>query len=205
MVSPMAWNGSNGLFADQPDYVAYTSWRNTAAEDAMKDFVVARADLPRGARLWTFGTAGHAATDDWTLQAGTLTAGKGFVELRFEGAVAILVSPPDQVLRAASLSTLYLGLADADALDSVQAFARIDPSSPWTEIVAETRGTSLARTPPGLAVPLTWPEAWRARADIAESLKLVLRFRAGAGGARIDRIALYPGATPTPETSSRPQ
>ena len=112
MVSPMAWNGSNGLFADQPDYVAYTSWRNTLAEDAMKDFLVSHADLPRGARLWTFGSARHASDDGWTLAKGALVSGQGFLTLRFDDAEAQLVSPPDQVLRSESLQTLYLGLRE---------------------------------------------------------------------------------------------
>jgi hypothetical protein len=191
----MAWNGSNGLFADAPDYVAYTSWRNTPAEAAMKDFVVARADLPRGARLWTFGTARYATDDGWTLEGGTLQAGKGFVDLRFSGVIAALLSPPDQVLRAASLETLYLGLRDADALESVAVFARVEPTSPWTPIVPETNASALARTAPGLAVPLAWPAEWRAHATIAESFKVVMSFRAGTAQARIDRIALYPRAT----------
>jgi hypothetical protein len=194
MVSPMAWNGSNGLYADQPDYVPYTSWRNTPAEDAMKDFVVARADLPRGARLWTFGTARHAADDGWTLDGGTLAAGKGFVDLRFDAAAATLVSPPDQVLRAAGLETLYVGLREPDALAAIEVFARIEPTSPWTVIVPETKAATLARTAPGLAVPLAWPAEWRARETIAESIKVVLKFRTGTGQARIDRIALYPRA-----------
>jgi hypothetical protein len=195
MVSPMAWNGSNGLFADQPDYVAYTSWRNTPAEDAMKDFVVARADLPRGARLWTFGTARHAADDGWTLDGGTLDAGRGFVDLRFAGATATLVSPSDQVLRAAGLDTLYVGLRDADALASVAVFARVEPASPWIAIAPETTAATLARTAPGLAVPLAWPAEWRERNTIAESFKVVMKFRAGIETARIDRIVLYPRAT----------
>jgi hypothetical protein len=203
MVSTMAWNGSNGLFADQPDYVPYTSWRNTPAEDAMKDFVVARADLPRGARLWTFGTARHAASDDWSLEQGTLTAGKGYVDLRFSEASAMLVSPPDQVLRADTLATLYIGARDPDTLVSVQVWARGEPTVPWTEIVPETPASSFARTAPGLAVPLAWPATWRARAEIAESLKIALRFGPGVEQARIDRIALYPRAEPAREARSR--
>jgi hypothetical protein len=205
MVSPMAWNGSNGLFADQPDYVAYTSWRNTPAEEAMKDFVVSHADLPRGARLWTFGTARHAADDGWSLEQGTLEAGKGFVDLRFADVSATLVSPPDQVLRAASLQTLYLGLRDMDALASVQVYARLEPSSAWREIVVETKAASLARSAPGLAVPLAWPAAWRADGEIAESVKVVLRFREGTDRARIERIALYPRSVPVPIARARPQ
>ena len=194
MVSPMAWNGSNGLYADQPDYVAYTSWRNTLAEDAMKDFVVSHADLPRGARLWTFGTARHAADDGWSLENGTLTAGKGYVDLRFADALATLASPLDQVLRSAALETLYLGLREPDTLATVQVFARIDPTSPWQEIGPATAAESLVRTAPGLAMPLTWPADWRERGVIAESLQIVLRFHARTDRARIERIALYPRA-----------
>jgi Bacterial Ig domain len=204
MVSPMAWNGSNGLYADQPDYVAYTSWRNTLAEDAMKDFAVSHADLPRGARLWTFGTARNATADGWSLERGTLTAGKGFVDLSFADAQATLTSPTDQVLRSDTLETLYLGLRAADALATVQVLARIDPTSPWREIVPVTAAESLVRTAPGLAVPLKWPTDWRARSVIAESVQIVLRFRDGTDHARVDRIALYPRARAGIEARIRP-
>jgi hypothetical protein len=158
------------LFADQPDYVAYTSWRNTLAEDAMKDFLVSHADLPRGARLWTFGTARHAATMGGRWQR-RLVAGKGFVTLRFDDAQATLVSPADQVLRSDSLQTLYLGLREGDSLESIEVHARIEPAAPWQEIVPATPAGSLVRAAPGLAVPLAWPADWRSRAVIAESFE----------------------------------
>ena len=59
-VSVMAWNGSNGLYSDQPGYLPYTAWRNTPAEAAMRDFMVTHADLPRGTRLWAFGAPGYS-------------------------------------------------------------------------------------------------------------------------------------------------
>ena len=71
-IAMMAWNGSNGRFAGQPGYVAYTAWRNTPGEEALVDFLVDHADLPRGARLWTFGTARHADDDGWSLERGHL-------------------------------------------------------------------------------------------------------------------------------------
>ena len=205
MVSPMAWNGSNGIHAGEPDYVPYTSWRNTPAENAMKDFVVARADLPRGARLWTFGSATHAADDGWTLEQGKVSAGPGFVDLQWSGATATLMSPPDQVLRSASLKTLYIGLRDPDTLASVQVFSRIDPQTPWEEIVPATAAATLARVAPGLAVPLLWPADLRAHDGITESLKIVLEFRAGVDRARIDRIALYPRAGDASGARIRPR
>ena len=54
-VSPMAWNGSNGANAGSPDYVTFTAWRDTPLEDAARDFLLARAGLPLGALLYTFG------------------------------------------------------------------------------------------------------------------------------------------------------
>jgi hypothetical protein len=98
------------------------------------------------------------------------------------------------VLRAATLDTLYLGLRDPDSLLTIEVQARVDPASPWREIVPATPAATLARTPPGLAVPLKWPADWRARRTIAESLRIVLRFRPGVDHARIERIALYPRA-----------
>ena len=133
------------------------------------------------------------------------TAGTGYIDLQFADATATLVSPPDQVLRAGNLATLYLGLRDSEALATVQVFARVDPTAPWQEIVAQTDAASLARTAPGLAVPLTWPVDWRARGEIADSMQIVLRFRPGTDHARIDRIALYPRANSPPEARLRPQ
>ena len=111
----MAWNGSNGLYAGQPGYVAYTAWRNTPGEGALVDFLVDHADLPRGARLWTFGTARHVDDDGWSLDRGRLVAGRGFVDLAVDAA-DMLMSPGDQVLRADAVDTLVLGLAEPAAV-----------------------------------------------------------------------------------------
>ena len=123
-----------------------------------------------------------------------MSAGRGFVELRWSGDAATLHSPPDQVLRAASLDTLFIGLPGPDALAAVRVFARLDPASPWREIAPMTPAVALGRSAPGLAVPLTWPADWRAHGAIAEELKIVLQFHAGAAVARLDHIALYPRA-----------
>ena len=56
----MAWNGSNGVNAGSPEYVTFTAWRNTPLEDAAREFLLARAGLPLGALLFTFGTPQHA-------------------------------------------------------------------------------------------------------------------------------------------------
>ena len=49
-VSPMAWNGSNGVLANDPGYVTYTAWRNTPLEEAAKEVdavVPLRSPAPR--------------------------------------------------------------------------------------------------------------------------------------------------------------
>ena len=69
-MSPMAWNGSNGAFAGQSGYSTFTAWRNTPLEEAARDFMLARAGLPLGALLWTFGTPLHADGDGWNAGAG---------------------------------------------------------------------------------------------------------------------------------------
>ena len=73
-VSPMAWPGSSGRDAGRPGYDPFTAWRDTPLEDAARDFLVARAGLPLGSRLWTFGAAGHADDDGWTATRGRLAA-----------------------------------------------------------------------------------------------------------------------------------
>jgi hypothetical protein len=100
-VSAMAWNGSNGLFMGTPGYVPFTAWRNTAAEEAMRDYLVSHADLPRSARLWTFGTPKHVDSDGWTADRGSLAAHAGFAMLQSDRGLINLLSPPDQVIRPA--------------------------------------------------------------------------------------------------------
>jgi hypothetical protein len=191
-VSVMAWNGSNGLYANQPGYLPYTAWRNTPAEAAMRDFMVTHFDLPRGARLWSFGAPGYADDDGWRLERGVAYARGGYLDLEFDAGTAALIAPPDQVLRAAKLDSLVLGLHDTGALARVQVFARIDGGSPWQPITARMAATTLQRVAGGLRVPLNWPVSWRAKAAIAEQLKVVLEFQGGTSRARVGRIALYP-------------
>jgi len=70
-------------------------------------------------------------------------------------------------------------------------------------VVPETNAAQLARSTPGLAVPLAWPAEWRARDTIAESFKVVMKFRAGIDQARVERIALYPRADAATDARNR--
>ncbi len=196
-ISVMAWNGSNGLYADQPGYLPYTAWRNTPAEAAMRDFMVTHANLPRGARLWTFGAPGYADDDGWRLEQGKVYARGGYLDLEFDGATATLLSPSDQVIRTSTIESLVLGLRDPAPIAAMQIFGRIDHASPWVHIGAPIAADEFRQTAAGAQVRLAWPAAWRAKETIVTELKIVLAFDARVTAARLDRIALYPGTRQT--------
>ena len=189
-VSVMAWNGSNGLYSSHPGYLPYTAWRNTPAEDAMRDFMVTHADLPRGARLWTFGAPGYLDDDGWRLESGAVTAHGGFVDLAFDSATATLLSPPDQVIRTSTIGSLVLGLHNPALLAAIQVFGRIDGNAAWVPIGAPIAAAKFRTTAAGIQVPLAWPHAWSARNLIVAELKIVLAFDSGVTSTRLDRIAL---------------
>ena len=192
-VSVMAWNGSNGLYSDQPGYLPYTSWRNTPAEAAMRDFMVTHANLPRGARLWTFGAPGYANDDGWRLEQGKVYARGGYLDLEFDAATATLLSPPDQVIRVATIYSIVLGLRDPARVAAMQIFARVDDKSPWVAVGAPIPTSRFQHVSAGIEVPLAWPHAFRAKGTIVAELKIVLAFNPGEMSARLDRIALYSG------------
>jgi hypothetical protein len=193
-ISLMAWNGSNGAMASDPAYQPWTAWRNTPAENAMRAFLVSHADLPLGARLWTFGDPSHGDDDGWRAEGGKLDAPGGFLDVELGVATLALISPPDQVIRTAKIDSLVLGLHDPGALERVQVFARVDPDAPWQAITPSVAAKTLSKVNAGLRVPLQWPAAWRAESVIATQLKLELRFHEGTRRVRVDRVALYPAA-----------
>ena len=186
-VSAMAWNGSNGIYAGQPGYTPHTSWRNTPAEDAMRDFMVSHANLPRGARLWTFGTPRRADLDGFRAERGAISAGEGYATLRLDDGTATLASPPDQVIRPQAIDRLVLRF-DGAAPANVQVFARRDAVADWTPI-----GNGA-----GDDVALRWPADWRDGRTVVEQLRLTLAFPPGAREAKLTRVLLYPVARASP-------
>jgi hypothetical protein len=181
-VSAMAWNGSNGIFVGKPGYVPYTSWRNTPAEDAMRDFLMSHADLPRGARAWTFGTPRRIDADGWSAERGELKPGAGFVALHPERGAITLVSPADQVIRPERIDRLVLRFAGKGLPSRINVYARTDAVGEWTPIA----------TAASTALDLDWPAAWREREVIVERLKLELAFAPDVPGATLSRVLLYP-------------
>jgi hypothetical protein len=195
-ISVMAWNGSNGLYSDRAGYLPYTAWRNTPAEAAMRDFMVTHANLPRGARLWSFGAPGYADDDGWRLEQGKVYARGGYLDLEFNAATATLLSPPDQVIRTNTIDSLVLGLRDQTSVAAMQMFARLDSKSSWIAVGVPIPASKFQHIDAGILVPLGWPKALRTTDAIVAEMKVVLAFNPGTTSSRLDRIALYPGSPP---------
>ncbi len=184
-ISAMAWNGSNGVHAGEPGYTAYTAWRNTPAEDAMRDFLVAHADVPRGALLWTFGSARHADDDGWTAEQGSRASRRGYLALTPSGGRVTLRSPDDLVVRPPGIDLAVLDFGDGPKATRATVYARVDAKSDWRAV-----GTS--ESPSRIA--LDWPGAWKTRDAIVVQLKIALTFAPHVRDARLERVMLYPAA-----------
>jgi hypothetical protein len=202
-VSPMAWNGSNGLFAGQPGFVPYTAWLNTPFEDAAKDFMLARAGLSPRARLWTFGAAAHADADGWEAEVGALAPRPGHLALAPKDGRLVLRSPPELALTARNTDRLVLGFeepgpsaAGRPATAAPPQFprrlrvdARAAGAGPWRRLADVADVSTLARAPAGLVVPLA-VTAGPAGPDF-DRLRIELEFADGAT-APLARIAVLP-------------
>jgi hypothetical protein len=193
LVTAMAWNGSDGAQAGGKEYRAYTAWRNTPTEDAMRDFLVSHANIPRGARVWTFGTAKHTDDDGWSVQNGALTAGNGFLELGLGPGTTSLVSPADQVIRPQITPRLVLGVAGLPLSAGIRVLAHADQDREWREILKQTPLSQLQTGPEGYRVPLSWPQAWLEGGAIADQMKIDIAGGSETAKVRIRRVVLYPG------------
>jgi hypothetical protein len=154
--------------------------------------MVTHANLPRGARLWTFGAPGYLDDDGWRLEQGKVYARGGYLDLEFDDETATLLSAPDQVIRTSIIDSLVLGLREPENVAATQIFARTDGNSPWIPLGTPVPAANFRRNAAGVLIPLAWPAAWRTKGAIAAELKIVLAFDDGVAHARIDRIALYP-------------
>jgi hypothetical protein len=173
-MSPMAWNGSNGLFAGQPGYSTFTAWRNTPLESAARDFLLARAGLPLGALLYTFGTPVHADGDGWTTEIGTLALGNGFLRVTPDsnGRVSLL-SPKGLPAATRTAETYVLGVPAGAGLLRARIQGRRSADSGW-ETLADASGDRLRTTAAGVAIARTGG----ARNVAYDQLRVELRFAA---------------------------
>jgi hypothetical protein len=155
-ISPMAWNGSRGSFAGQPGFVSYTALRETPLEDAIKNFMISHANLPRRSRLWTFGAEGHADDDGWLPSSGTQSAiGPGEFTLRANAdGQGSLESPDDLAFRPADYSTIVIKAATPETLLTVGVEGRMADGK-WITLLPATGLANLRRVSAGLLLPLT--------------------------------------------------
>ena len=189
IVSPMAWNGSNGIFVGQPGYQVFTSWRNTPAEEAAQDLMLERAHLPAGAKLWTFGSVRHNDDDGWTLQGpGTAVAHAGHLEISGGSRTATVVSPPSQYIRASGYDLVVLGISEATLVESIGVSGRLDASSRWIRLADAMPASALKQTAAGLSIPLRWPS----ERVVVDQLRFDITQMKDAAAIRIDHVAVYP-------------
>ena len=186
-MSPMAWNGSNGTNAGHAGYSTFTAWRNTPLEAASRDFMIARAGLPPGSLLWTFGTAQHADGDGWTAEVGSIALGNGYLTLNpDDNGRMVLLSPRGLPQSARDGETIVLGVSADAGLRRVRVQARRAPDAGW-ETIADASGAAARITGAGLAVTRNAAT----RAVPVDQLRVELSFRANTPR-KLTRMATIP-------------
>jgi len=186
-ISPMAWNGSRGIFAGQAGFISYTALRDTPLEDAIKAFMISHANLPRRSRLWTFGAGEHADGDGWLPSGKTqvqLAPGK-FTLSTVPGTQGFLESPDDIVFQPASYQAIVIKITDPEAVKEIGVEGQTS-NGEWITLVATTDVSSLQRVSAGLMLPLA------SQYGDAEFKRIRLTWKAAGGKPMIlERIALY--------------
>jgi hypothetical protein len=152
-VSAMAWNGSNGDFFGHPGFAAHTALRNTPMELAIKDFMVARAYLPRGALMWEFGTRRHLDYDGWRAVEGGIGGNFGSLIVKSQGGRSVLASP-GLVSIEPRHNLLVLGIPHRSALEKIEVLAK-----DGTSLTGQLEMASLEHTAAGIEIPLDWDDA----------------------------------------------
>jgi hypothetical protein len=155
----------------------------------MKDFAVSHAFLPLGSRLWTFGSANLADSDGWSGDAGTtLTAGKGYVDLRASGPALALLSPGNLAVAPTETDLMVIAADPIDSLARVGLEGR-SGQGPWIALGAPSDVAALQKSPAGLQLPIAWP----ADVGTVDQFRLSLETR-GSGATRLRHVAIYPRA-----------
>ena len=191
-ISSMAWNGSPGDTVGMAGFRGYTTLRRSPLEEAMQDFMLARADLPRRARLWTFGAASHADGDGWWLDgqpAEPAQPGQLLMHLGSQGQ-AELLSPAELDWRGggqpASLVVRLPAAERAGVRLSVEGQAA---DGTWLGLCADAALDAAPADAAGVWLALSTPDA--GPSTPIERLRLSWRGRAGAR-LHLQSIALYP-------------
>jgi hypothetical protein len=185
LISPMAWNGSPGTMAGKPGFVSYTSLRDSPLEDAIKNFMVSRANLPRHARLWTFGASAHADADGWTAgPQATLRVSPGALTVTSSSPEGGWIeSPGELAFRPRDYRALVLQ-TDAPPQARISVSAQ-QSDGQWVRLVEEVPLANAQDTPAGKVLELPGIETQFARLRITWAA-------AGHPELTIRQIALYP-------------
>ena len=185
LITVMAWNGMRGSEAGRPGYRAYTSWRETAPEDAMRDFAVSHANIPAGSRLWTFGSPRHASDDGWKVEGGSAVARNGSLAVENATTRVVMMSPPDQWIRPTVHRRLRVNVSEGrESISDVEVFVRPARGGDWI-LAGRASGTLRAD---GVDVTLQWPD----NAGAAGELRIDFIAARPIGRYSIERIALLP-------------
>ena len=186
-ISPMAWNGSRGGFVGQPGFIAYTALRDTPLEDATKNFMISHANLPRRARLWTFGGDGHADDDGWVPILGTrgvVTPGMFTLHGNADGQVS-LESPDDLAFKLADYSAIIFKVATPNMLSTVSVEGQTADGK-WRPLLPETSLANLQLVKAGSLLPLM------AERDNVEFRRIRLNWKTNDKSPLVlERIAFY--------------
>jgi hypothetical protein len=162
------------------------AWRNTPLEDAMRDLALSHAYVPRGTRLWTFGSKALAHDDGWTAASGgTVRPGRGNLELQPAGMEITLVSPGRLVLRRGEVALLVLGADAPQDIASVRLEVRGENGT-WMPAGFAKRD-ALKEDPAGLLLPIAWPKPL----DVAEQVRVTIGLARETKSLTLRHVALY--------------
>ncbi len=193
-ISPMAWNGWNGIFQGEPGFQAYTSYRNTPMEQAMRDFMISHADVPHGAILWTFGSQRYATNDGWSIDnAFELQPGRGKLTISpvRETKEIVLESPDGQVLEASLFDLLVIGFHEKVQLSgTVTLQFKENKDDKWADVIAPVNIDTMQKNDAGWLVPLIWDKTVP---ELASAMRIILKTNSMLlKPLLLDHIALYP-------------
>ena len=108
--------------------------------------------MPRGSRLWTFGTAVHADDDGWRVEAGSQHLLPGALEIATgAGNRIVLVSPREIALASDAIDCIVIGLADEVEVGTIDVAARSAIDAPWRPL-ARANAAALQTSPAGRIV-----------------------------------------------------
>ncbi|RFC36170.1 MAG: hypothetical protein DID92_2727743730 [Candidatus Nitrotoga sp. SPKER] len=187
-ISPMAWNGSRGSFVGQPGFVAYTALRDTPLEEATKNFMVSHANLPRRARLWTFGGDGHADDDGWVPIFGTRgESTPGMFTLHGNGDSQVsLESPDDLAFKLTDYSAIIFKAVTPKMLSTISVEGQTTDGK-WIPLFPETSLTNVQLVTAGSLLPLMTERS------NAEFRRIRLNWKINDKSPLVlERIAFYP-------------